>query len=114
MSRYYGCGLVALAPQMLEGMRILDLGSGSGRDCYVLSQLVGESGYVIGVDMTDEQLNVANRHIEYHRKKFGYAALFAPHFEFYGCWDNHFGIFPGCGMSLPFSRGLYENTEGCC
>lgn len=71
MSRYYGCGLVA--PQKLEGMRILDLGSGSGRDCYVLSQLVGESGLVVGVDMTDEQLDVANRHIEYHREKFGYA-----------------------------------------
>ncbi|MCF6281174.1 MAG: methyltransferase domain-containing protein [Candidatus Polarisedimenticolaceae bacterium] len=71
MSRYYGCGLVA--PQKLEGMRILDLGSGSGRDCYVLSQLVGESGSVVGVDMTDEQLAVANRHIEYHREKFGYA-----------------------------------------
>ena len=32
LSRYYGCGLVA--PQQLEGMRILDLGSGSGRDVY--------------------------------------------------------------------------------
>ena len=69
-SRYYGCGLVA--PQSLEGARILDLGSGSGRDCYVLSQLVGESGYVLGVDMTDEQLAVANRHIGYHREQFGF------------------------------------------
>ena len=77
LSRYYGCGLVA--PQKLDGVRILDLGSGSGRDCYVLSQLVGESGYVLGVDMTDEQLEVANRHIEYHRRQFGYAE---PNVEF--------------------------------
>ena len=38
-------------------MRILDLGSGSGRDCYALSALVGESGYVVGVDTTDAQLS---------------------------------------------------------
>ena len=69
--RYYGCGLVA--PDCLEGMRILDLGSGSGRDCYLLAQLVGESGAVVGVDMTDEQLAVANEHIDWHRKRFGYA-----------------------------------------
>ncbi len=69
-ARYYGCGL--LAPQALEGMRILDLGSGSGRDCYLLAQLVGEDGFVLGVDMTEEQLEVANRHLEYHRAQFGY------------------------------------------
>ena len=69
-ARYYGCGLVA--PQLLEGMRILDLGSGSGRDCYLLAQLVGEEGFVLGVDMTDEQLDVANRHLEWHREKFGF------------------------------------------
>ena len=70
-ARYYGCGLVM--PQALEGMRILDLGSGSGRDCYVLAQLVGESGFVVGVDMTDEQLNVADEHIEWHQEKFGFS-----------------------------------------
>ena len=70
MMRYYGCGLVC--PEQLQGMNILDLGSGSGRDCYALAQLVGEQGSVVGVDMTDEQLDVANRHIEYHREKFGF------------------------------------------
>lgn len=70
-ARYYGCGLVS--PQVLEGMHILDLGSGSGRDCYLLAQLVGEKGSVLGVDMTDEQLDVANRHLEWHRDKFDYA-----------------------------------------
>lgn len=71
-SRYYGCGLVA--PQQLTGMRILDLGAGSGRDCYLLAQLVGEQGSIVGVDMTQEQLDVAQRHVEYHRALFGYAA----------------------------------------
>ena len=39
-------------------LRVLDLGSGSGRDCYVCSALVGEKGSVTGLDMTEEQLEV--------------------------------------------------------
>lgn len=71
LDRFYGCGLIA--PQLLEGMNILDLGCGTGRDCYVLSRLVGEGGYVVGVDMTSEQLAVARNHLGYHTKKFGYS-----------------------------------------
>lgn len=70
-AKYYGCGLVA--PAALEGLRVLDLGSGSGRDAYILSQLVGETGEVIGVDMTDEQLAVARAHLNWHAKAFGHA-----------------------------------------
>ncbi len=70
-STYYGCGLVY--PPELEGARVLDLGCGSGRDCYVLAQLVGAQGSVVGVDMTDKQLDTARRHIDYHTAKFGYA-----------------------------------------
>lgn len=70
VAKYYGCGLTI--PSAVEGLRILDLGSGSGRDCFIASKLVGENGHVIGVDMTDEQLAVANNNIEYHREKFGY------------------------------------------
>lgn len=69
-AKYYGCGLTI--PNKVEGLRILDLGSGSGRDCYIAAQLVGENGSVVGVDMTDQQLEVANRHLEYHREVFGY------------------------------------------
>uniref|UniRef100_A0A7M4FZE5 Arsenite methyltransferase n=1 Tax=Crocodylus porosus TaxID=8502 RepID=A0A7M4FZE5_CROPO len=76
-SRYYGCGLVI--PERLEGSRILDLGSGSGRDCYVLSKLVGEGGHVTGVDMTAAQVAVARKHIDYHMEKFGYRT---PNVEF--------------------------------
>lgn len=68
--KYYGCGLTT--PAELKGKKILDLGSGSGRDCYLLSQLVGEEGEVVGVDMTDEQLDVANKYIDYHQKEFGF------------------------------------------
>ncbi len=71
-ARYYGCGLVV--PQGIEGAQILDLGSGSGQDAYILSQLVGEQGSVTGVDTTPEQLAVATEHLEWHRQKFGYAA----------------------------------------
>lgn len=68
--KYYGCGLVV--PECLEGCRILDLGSGSGRDCYMLSQLVGENGHVTGIDMTEGQLEVARTYIDYHMKEFGF------------------------------------------
>ncbi len=69
-AKYYGCGLTI--PSHLDGLRILDLGSGSGRDCYIAGKLVGENGHVIGVDMTDNQLAVANKYIEHHREVFGY------------------------------------------
>jgi SAM-dependent methyltransferase len=77
MTRYYGCGLVL--PEALEGTRILDLGCGAGRDVYALSQLVGEHGQVVGVDMTAAQLEVAKRHRDYHAREFGYAR---PNVEF--------------------------------
>jgi len=75
--KYYGCGLVI--PSVLEGMKILDLGSGSGRDCFILSKLVGEKGYVVGVDMTKEQINIAKTYIDYQMSKFGYSK---PNIEF--------------------------------
>jgi len=71
MSKYYGCGLCV--PEALSGLSVLDLGCGSGRDCYVLAQLVGESGSVVGVDMTDEQLSTARQHVAWHADAFGYA-----------------------------------------
>lgn len=69
--RFYGCG--SPIPPAVDGITVLDLGSGSGRDCYVLSKLVGPKGKVIGLDMTDEQLAVARKHQDYHAKKFGWA-----------------------------------------
>ncbi len=68
--RYYGCGLVA--PPLLEGKRVLDLGCGSGRDVYVLAQLVGPRGRVTGVDMTETQLAVAQSYLDHHMQAFDY------------------------------------------
>ncbi|XP_064414926.1 arsenite methyltransferase-like isoform X2 [Latimeria chalumnae] len=70
LSRFYGCGLVV--PECVESCSILDMGSGSGRDSYMLSKLVGENGHITGVDMTEELLEVARKYTDYHTEKFGY------------------------------------------
>ena len=70
LDRFYGCG--SPIPPALEGCTVLDLGCGSGRDVYLASRLVGPEGRVIGVDMTDEQLEVARRHQESQAKRFGF------------------------------------------
>lgn len=70
LSRYYGCGLVC--PAQLKGCRVLDLGCGTGRDVYALAQLVGPEGVVVGVDMTEEQLQVARETQDWHAQQFGF------------------------------------------
>lgn len=77
LDKFYGCG--SPIPLDIEGKVILDLGCGTGRDVYVASKLVGENGFVIGVDMTDTQLEVANKYIKKQTEKFGYAK---PNVEF--------------------------------
>jgi len=68
-ARYYGCGLVA--PEAIEGLRVLDLGCGAGQDAFVLAQLVGERGEVVGVDATPAQLEVARRWRDWHASQAG-------------------------------------------
>ena len=70
-SKYYGCGLAI--PTALKGLSVLDLGSGAGRDAFTLANLVGQYGHVTGVDMTDEQLETARKHEDWHAEAFGYA-----------------------------------------
>lgn len=78
IEKFYGCG--SPVPSALTGCTVLDLGCGSGRDCYLFSKLVGPSGRVIGVDMTEAQLAVAKRHRTYHAETFGLAE---PNVEFH-------------------------------
>lgn len=70
IARFYGCG--SPIPPALEGATVLDLGCGTGRDVYVLSKLVGPNGHVIGVDMTPEQLEVAQRYQDEQARRFGF------------------------------------------
>ena len=71
MQKFYGCG--SPLPLELEGATVLDLGCGTGRDVYLASALVGENGKSIGVDMTDEQISIAEKHQDYHQEKFGHS-----------------------------------------
>lgn len=67
----YGCG--SPFSEALEGTNVLDLGCGTGRDVFACQKLIGPAGSVIGLDMTDEQLDVAREYQRYHSDKFGYA-----------------------------------------
>lgn len=102
--RYYGCGLVV--PPLLDGLRVLDLGCGAGQDCYVLAQLVGPHGAVVGVDMTAEQLAVAERHRAWHAERFGYANVefrhgYIEHLDALGLADASFDlIVSNCVINL--------------
>lgn len=71
LTKFYGCG--SPIPPALEGQTIMDLGCGTGKDVFIASRLAGPEGFVIGVDMTDEQLEVALRHCDQQMEKFGYA-----------------------------------------
>lgn len=70
--RYYGCG--SPVPLVLDNLRVLDIGCGTGRDCYVLSKLVGEGGFVYGIDMTENQIAVAKKYVADQTARFGYKA----------------------------------------
>lgn len=54
-----GCGNPIAIASLKEGEVVLDLGSGGGFDCFLARGQVGETGYVIGVDMTPEMIKLA-------------------------------------------------------
>ena len=56
-----GCGNPTALAGLKQGERVLDLGSGGGIDCFLAAQQVGESGHVIGLDMTPDMLNLARK-----------------------------------------------------
>lgn len=54
-----GCGIPTEFARIKEGDTVIDLGSGAGNDCFVARALVGETGKVIGVDMTEAMIEKA-------------------------------------------------------
>ena len=67
----YGCG--DPSQHVREGETVLDLGSGTGKICFIASQVVGPKGRVIGVDMTDDMLEVARRNAPIVAERIGFS-----------------------------------------
>ena len=57
-----GCGNPTAVAELSEGETVLDLGSGAGIDVLLSARRVGPNGFVYGIDMTDEMLELARRH----------------------------------------------------
>lgn len=66
----YGCG--DPSAYVKPGDVVLDLGSGGGKICFIASQVVGAEGRVIGVDMTDDMLDLARRNAPIVAERIGY------------------------------------------
>ncbi|MEM1367476.1 MAG: methyltransferase domain-containing protein [Cyanobacteria bacterium P01_H01_bin.15] len=71
IDRDYGCG--DPTRYVKAGETVVDLGSGVGKNCYILAQKVGATGQIIGVDMNDEMLGVARQYQGEMAEKLGYA-----------------------------------------
>jgi arsenite methyltransferase len=71
IERDYGCG--DPSRYLREGEVVVDLGSGTGKICFIAAQVVGPTGKIIGVDMTDEMLEVARRNAPIVAERVGYA-----------------------------------------
>ena len=70
--RGYGCGSPVLDAEIEREEVIVDLGCGTGVECFIAAKLTGPKGKVIGVDMLDEMLEIANRGKEEVTKNLGY------------------------------------------
>jgi len=71
LERDYGCGNPSTHLRSAE--TVLDLGSGSGKICFIAAQVVGAAGRVIGVDMTEEMLALARQAAPVVAERIGYA-----------------------------------------
>lgn len=115
LDHFYGCG--SPIPPALEGATVLDLGCGTGRDVYICSKLVGESGKVIGVDMTKSQLDFARKYEQAQMERFGYSKS---NVEFVECFIEDMASIPSesvdvvisnCVVNLsPFKEQLFKEV----
>ena len=96
LERDYGCG--DPTPHVREGETVLDLGSGGGKACYILSQVVGPDGHVIGVDCNREMISLARRHRDAVAAELGYANV-----------EFRYGMIQDLALDL---EALTEETSG--
>ncbi|HEY9616345.1 MAG TPA: methyltransferase domain-containing protein [Microcoleaceae cyanobacterium] len=66
----YGCG--DPTRYVSPGETVVDLGSGAGKNCYILAQQVGATGHVIGVDFNAEMLALSRKYLDEMAGKLGY------------------------------------------
>ena len=92
----YGCG--DPTPYVREGETVVDLGSGGGKVCYILSQVVGAEGRVIGVDCNREMIGLARRYREEVAGSIGFANV-----------EFRYGLIQDLALDL---ERLAEETRG--
>ena len=71
IAKDYGCG--DPTRYINEGEIVLDLGSGAGKNCYIIAQKVGQNGQIIGVDFNDEMLGLARKYQGKIAEQLGYS-----------------------------------------
>jgi ubiquinone/menaquinone biosynthesis C-methylase UbiE len=71
IERDYGCG--DPSKYLKSSEIVLDLGSGTGKICFIAAQVVGPKGKVIGIDMTDDMLSLARHNAPLVADNIGYA-----------------------------------------
>ena len=71
LARDYGCG--DPTRHLRTGETVLDLGSGSGKACFLAAQVVGPEGRIIGIDMNDDMLALARRHAPEVGRRIGFS-----------------------------------------
>jgi MoaA/NifB/PqqE/SkfB family radical SAM enzyme/SAM-dependent methyltransferase len=71
--RSYGCGSPVMDADLKPEETLVDLGSGAGVECFIAAKKVGRTGAVVGIDMTDDMLALANGAVDSVAKNLGYA-----------------------------------------
>jgi arsenite methyltransferase len=71
IQRDYGCG--DPSKHVAPGDRVLDLGSGGGKICYIAAQIVGSEGQVVGVDRNDQMLALARKYQQPMAERLGFS-----------------------------------------
>ncbi len=73
--RGYGCGSPVLDASIQEGEHVVDLGCGTGVECFIAARITGKTGKVTGIDMLDPMLELANKAHRHVAKNLGYDNL---------------------------------------
>jgi len=101
-----GCGNPVAFASIKPGETIVDLGSGGGIDCFLAAQKTGETGRVIGVDMTPSMIERARLNLEKHKKNYPNVEFRLGEIEHLPVSDNSVDlIISNCVINLSTDKG---------